>query len=119
MAALFTIPQTPMTVGQHDFGPFNVAGSINQYLITLNISLWTFTGGLGFSYSVESSQDNGQSWQVESSGGVDDTAIPAKFGKPANILNIACPIRGTGSRKVRFLSTWAKALTISGTIAAN
>lgn len=119
MATLFTIPQTTLSIGAHNFGPHNVAGAIKQYVITLDVGLWPFTGGEAFTYSCESSGDNGVTWQIETSGGVTDNSIPAKFGNPANQIKIVCPIRGTGARKVRFQSTWAKSLTISGSIAAN
>jgi hypothetical protein len=119
MAQLRSIPQTTFPAGPFTVGPDNVAGSIKQYAITLDISLFPFTGGTAFTYSCESSQDNGQTWTPETSGDVLDAPIPAKFGNPANRLAIVCPIRGTGGRRVRANLVFAKSVTLSGTIAAN
>jgi hypothetical protein len=119
MATLFTLPQTTMTPGEHDFGPFNVAGSVNQYVITLTQVGWPGAGDTAFSYSCDVSLDNGTTWISEAANTVLDNPIPAKFGNPANTMKIVCNIRGSGARRVRMLTNWAKSLTISGTIAAN
>lgn len=119
MAKLITIPQTTLSIGDHNFGPHSVAGAIKQYIITLLQVGWPNLGGVAFSFSAESSSDGGNTWVVETSGTVDDRNVPAKFGKPALTVTIACPIRGSGNRQVRFQSNWEKSLTISGDITVN
>jgi len=121
MATISTIPQMSLAAGEHDFGPFNVASNVSQYVITLNQISWPNAGDLAFDYSCDVSQDNGQTWATVSSGNVFDNAIPAKFGNPAGQFKIVCDIPGVGNNKrdIRFASIFAKTLTISGTLAAN
>jgi len=115
---LITIPSTDMTVGVHNFGPFNVATGKTQYDLEILQVGWPYTGGLAFSFSCDYSTDGGNTWIPSTLGDVDDLPIPSKWSRPANVIRIVCSIGGTGVRKVRLQSTWAKALTISGTISA-
>lgn len=119
MAVLHSFGPMPLTAGQHDFGPFNVPGSVKQLVLTILQVGWPYEGGEAFTYWLEGSSDGGNTWIPEASDNVNDAPVPARFTNPANSIRIACSVRGQGSRKVQLRTNWKKDLTVSASLVAN
>lgn len=121
LTTLLTIPQATVSAGGHTFGPSAVINSaISQFLIVLNQISWSNAGDLAITYSADYSLDGGTTWAASASGNIFDVPIPSKRGNVADQIVIACTIPGIGNanRKVRLVTTFAKTLTVSGSLEA-
>jgi hypothetical protein len=119
MAVLQSFGPTLLTAGQHDFGPFNVPGSIKQLVLTILQVGWPYEGGEAFTYWLEVWDDANNIWISEANDKVNDAPIPARFTNPVNSIRIACSVRGQGSRKVQLRTNWKKDMTVSASLVAN
>lgn len=112
MAVVFTLP--PRTIqGAGTLESNQITPGFSEVKFLLTQIAWPNVGGVGFTYSIEVSIDEGVSWRSVASGDVHDVVVPV-----TGIIIFSCTLPNSGSplRRVRLTYNFVKSLRISGTV---